>query len=534
MNRSPVVERPHPRGMTGVRTSAEETVARIERGYRNPYLIAWVRQTIQAAKLPDARGYPNPDNLVRALFDAQKKKVAFVKDPVDTEAIGGAAELLCIDPNGFCYLGGDCDDQLVVLGSAAMAAGVPVKLRVRRYAGQSQAHVTLLYDSAPRGGGPWKCVDPSVESGVCSNAPYEEEFIMEIPTGTADHGTFIGTGQTPLERRIDCLHERRPDLMNADELRRVVEGVQCTRCRGYAWDLSFMVPAHLDDGWHHPSCPLVRGASTLGDSPAELPADQAAAWLGVLQGTRDYLARSSARLRANSAANAKVRADLGIAPYDATPGEGGGGAPPLAVYAQTGAWTKEAASAESKLLATADFMVGALDDGLSGKRPLAWHDGDLYVGALPGDPYRVLMAPGPDGTPVPTYFDPASNQPSGQVGILPIVIALVVAVVAVAAAYATAKICDYLATKHHDEMLADVAHNQDTLVQSGQMTADQALAQTKALTDLSKASTPPPPASIWSRLPWLGPGLALVLGVGGGVLLSRFSGTVSRLLPARA
>jgi hypothetical protein len=521
MNHSPVVERPHPRGMTGVRTSAEETVARIARGYRNPYLIAWVRQTIQAAKLPDARGYPQPDNILRALFDAQKKKVAFVKDPVDTEAIGGAAELLCLDPAGFCYLGGDCDDQLVVLGSAAMAAGIPVKLRVRRYAGQSQAHVTLLYDSAPRTGGPWKCIDPSVDSGVCSSAPYEEEFIMEIPTGTAEHGTFIGTGAPP----VDVLA--------------LIEKIHCERCRNFSWLLNgSMLPVLADGAWHHPSCPVIRPrrsleGSTLGDAPAQLPADQAAAWLGVLQGTRDYLARSASRLRANSAANAQVRADLGIVAFDAPPGEGGGGAPPLAAYAQTGAWTKEAADAESKLLATADFLVGAMDDGLAGRRPLYWHDGDLYVGAQPGDPYRVLMAPGPDGSPVPTYFDPVSNQPSGQIGfVVAIVVAAVVAVVAVAAAYATAKICDYLATKHHDEMLADVAHNQDQMIQTGQMTPDQALAQTKALTDLSKASAKPPSPSIWSRLPFLGPGLALVLGVGGGFLLARFGGAATRLLPA--
>jgi len=193
-----VVVRPHPRGMDGVRAGAEEICRRIVQGARSELIIRWARQKIQEANIDQARGYPQPDKVVAALFKAWKAQVAFIKDPVNTELMIGAVQLLCLEPNGSCIPAGDCDDQLIGLGSAILSCGIPVWIRIRRYKGQNQAHVVLLYDSAPRMGGPVKCLDPSIEDGVCSDAPYLEEIIMEPDSGEdSDHGVFVGIGQAP-------------------------------------------------------------------------------------------------------------------------------------------------------------------------------------------------------------------------------------------------------------------------------------------------------------------------------------------------
>jgi hypothetical protein len=222
-----VVLRPHPGGMKGVRKSTEYVRLGIAAGRHNPFLIAWTRRTIHAANLPDARGFPNADNVVRALFDAQKHEMAFVKDPRSGEMMANPAFLLCLDPNGLCLRGGDCDDQLILLGSSSSSAGVPIRLDVRRYAGSEQAHITLQYQT-PSG---WKCIDPSTDSGACSSARFVEQIIVPIESAETEGGTFVGLGSlgAPADRLpedlallwTDALHDTHEALCRAaDRLRK--------------------------------------------------------------------------------------------------------------------------------------------------------------------------------------------------------------------------------------------------------------------------------------------------------------------------
>lgn len=456
MTAAAVTMREHPRGMAGVRKSADEVAARIARGFRSPWLAGWTRRAIHDARLAGRRGFPEPDEIIwRALFPAVKKDVAFVKDPVNTEFIATADEILCLNPEGYCLRGEDCDGQLVVLGSAALSAGIPIRLRIRRYAGAAQAHITMLYDSAVRGGGPWKSIDPSTDSGICSDAPYEEEFTMDVDTGSiAEPGVFVGLGSPQ---------------------------------------------------------------GTLGDVSDALPADVTAGWLSALADARDSLAHRVARLQAVSAAAAQVRADLGLPQVDATPsGESGFTADrALAWYLGTGTWTAEASRAEQQIISTGIWAVDAMTQALSGKRAIYWNKGDLYIEGKPSDPVRVLMAPGPDGkTLVPTYFDPVTGASLGTVGILPILIgAAAIVAVSIAAAYAIGKVCEALEAKHHDDVIAQVASNQDQLIQQGKMTPEQAAAQSKALADLGRAQQPQPKKPWWEEMPWLTYGAALAGGV---------------------
>jgi hypothetical protein len=465
-----VVLRPHPHGPRGIKESTERVRDAIERGRNNRYIVTWTRQQLHAAGLEGARGNPSPDQIVRVVFASQKREVSFLKDPVNGELMLAPEQLLCLDPHGACTPAGDCDDQLIVAGSAIASAGVPVRLVIRTYPGQKFGHVTLEYDSAPRLGGPWKCLDPSTDSGVCSSVPYLEQTIVEI-VDPSDQ-TFMGLGD-----------------------------------------------------------PAGAGApGTLGQPPpgsVELPPDQAAGWIAQLARTQTSLASSTARLRSNSQALAAVRADLGLPAVDPSTGEAVAGGSPLAAYMQSGAWTAEAQAAESKLLQTADFISGCIADGLSGARALYFSNGDILIEAKPGDPYAIRMAPGPNGGMVPTYFD-AAGAPAGTLGIFPIIVWAAIVAVTLAVAYVVGKVCDQLATTHHDDALNKIADQQTALVASGKQTPAQAAGMVAALTDLDKAN-PTPPSTLQKFLdtfPVIGVLGAAAAGVAAGFGLSRLVGSI--------
>jgi hypothetical protein len=461
-----VVRRPHPSGMAGVRISAQEVADRIARDMRDEAIMKWSRRTIAEANLPGPRGRPDPDAIVAALFAAIKKIVAFVKDPLGTELMVSARHLLCLD--AYCVRAGDCDDQLIVLGACTMSVGIPVRLRIRRYAGQDQAHVTMLYDSNPRLGGPWRCIDPSTDSGACSNAPYAEEFTIDVNPGAGEL-MFIGVGEPPWE----------------------------------------------DDG---------RGGD-LGQGEETLPADQADAWAEQVQIAQASLQASAANLRALYAASQSVRSDLGLPAFDTLPA--GENAPPgglsnLNYFGVSGLWTQAAANDQAKLLSAADFAASCLGDALAGARTLNWDQGDVFVGSLPGDPYRILMQTPPGGAgPVPTVLD-AQGQVQGTLGFIQFIVgAAAAAVISLAAAYAVGKLCDYLSQKHHDEALNQISDNQTKLVASGQMTPAQAAAQTQAMTSLASASKLPTSSPLASSISWGGLAVAGVVGGALGFALDR-------------
>jgi Transglutaminase-like superfamily len=456
----PGVQRPHPRGMQGLVEGLRELASRMERAYKRRPVIAWARRTIHEAQIPGERGHPDARAEAQAIFEALKRETSFVADPHDVEAMAQPEQLLCLDPHGFCVRAGDCDDLVLAAGAALMAIGIPVRLVLRFYENQNQAHLTLEYDaSGPAMGGVWVGMDPSVDSGVPSSAHFIHQITQEVHMVSGDYGTFVGIGEPP-----------------ARELAREL------------------------------------ASGTMGDPPPTLPPDQEAFWIDQLSQTKLKLDASIARLRAKSQALAAVRADLGLPQYDPSPsGEGQPAMSPLAQYVSSHAWTAEAAAAESKLLATADFMSSAFADGLSGKRALYWNNNDLGVAAQPGDPFRVLMAKDPNtGTVVPTYFDPVTNQQLGTMGILPIIIGLIALVGTIAVGVAIWKITDYLASSHHDDMVGKIAAEQQALVDAGKQTPEQAAAFLKAATDLSNSGPPKAPTGI--EFPWWSLAIAALAG----------------------
>jgi len=458
----PVVVAAHPRGMPGVRKSTEEVATKIKKGCTDRRVYVKARQLVADAhmrgELTAPRGYPDPTELVEVFRVAVLKGVVFVQDPWDTEAMAGAPELFCLD-GAECIPAGDCDDQLIALGSLVASVGIPVRLRVRYYAGEKQAHVTLMFDSAVRGGGPWLCVDPSLDSGACSSAPYEREILVDVctePNWEAD-GAFLGLGAP--EGMLGAPFVFMPSAHTAGEKVMADQSV----------------PTQLHEA------PSLGAAASQAFTP-----EQTAAWITTLSQTGQELAQTSAHMRIELDAYKQVRADLGIPPND--PAVAGPPSPsPLADFAETGDFTPASQAAAEQLIQTTSFLSQAIDDAVAGRRALVWNAGDLLIEAKPGDLTRVLLVDNGSGVMVPTVVDP-NNQPTGQIGAVPVIlIGVVVAVATIASCIAVIKVGEYAAQAYHDWSVTEIATQQQKLVDQGKADPASVAQVIQAQSDLKKA-----------------------------------------------
>jgi hypothetical protein len=282
----------------------------------------------------------------------------------------------------------------------------------------------------------WVCVDPSREDGRCSDMPFVHEIIMEIHMGNDRAGTFVGMGEEP----------------------------------GHVW-------------------PSTMGAD---DARKELSPAESDVWTARVEDVRDELARSVGKLRAEREALIKVRSILGRPAADPTPPPSSEGPDPLPLrsYAQTFKWTKEAQEQEAKLISAGDYAESILSDALAGKRPMYFQDNDILIGALPNDPYYLLWRKNARGESVPSFVDPKTGDSTGQMGNPVIIVAGAVVVVALALSIAwnMDKLIDFMAQRHHDEMLSDMFELQAKMVEKG-YTPDQIAQLTNANAEVSKAST---------------------------------------------
>jgi len=449
-----------PRGYEGGAYGLDKLADYIDRSMHDPLVIEDTRQTLMRSGVLNVRGRPDPTKIVRAIFEDQKKRVGFVRDPVDTELMVHARYLLCLDPNGPCVPAGDCDDQVIAVASRVMCAGVPVRLRLRWYKGQGLSHITIEYDRSMRLEGDWVCLDPSREDGRCNETEYEHQVIREVHMGHERHGTFVGMGG----------------------------------------DYS--------------------GSMGADDKQVTLSTEESKVWVARTLECRDKLAQDVARLRSRRDALVRVRADLGLPAFDPAPAPSSEGAKesPLRTYARTGAWTKEASDDESKLIESGDYAVRILDEGLAGNRPLYFDSKDwVLIGAKPNDPYFILMKPNDNGEYVASKVDPKTGNVTGQMGLIPVVIAVAGAAVVVAlslgAAWHMDKLIDFLAQRHYDDMQSKISDNQTQLIAAGKATPEQLAALQKANVDMANAAKLPKS----SGTSWLLLALAAVAGVAAGV-----------------
>lgn len=458
----------------GVADSMRKVAEQVAADFRRRRVVEDAHRVVREANLPGPRGRPDREAIIWALFADQAKRTTFHDDPHNTELIGSTEAILCLDPDGACLAGGDCDDQMVALLSRAMALGIVCRLRARRYAKRKLWHVVAEYDVTRNGPSKWKAIDPSVENGHASEAPYLEEMFQTIDTSPA----FVGLGDPPGD-----------------------------------------------------------GDAMLGQTPTtsttQMDPGNAAAWITLLTNVKAAFDESLSDLQTVATAYASLRVTMGLPVTDDASGAvtpPAGETPttsstPLADYATSVAngspsWTTAAQTAETNLITACTFLSQAMADGLDGARVLTF-DGtgaieggkpDLFIAAAAGDPYSVLLVKNATtGQWSPQYITPQTSTPATPATLGAawefIVGAAAFAVVSVATAWAVHHYMDYLRAAHNDDMLQKVTAQQNQLIASGQMTPAQALQQTQALGTTAAAMNPPEPptsSNIATIAQWLG------------------------------
>ena len=462
-----------------VHDSMRKCAKQIAHDFRRRRVVELAHKIVRDANIPSPRGRPDREAIMWALFAYLKANTTFHDDPHDTELTGSTEAILCLDPDGACLAGGDCDDMIVALCALALALGIPVRLRARRYANQKQLHVVVEYDAARRGDSQWRAIDPSLESGKASDAAYVEEIFQTIDT----QPTFVGLGDAPM----------------------------------------------LGD------------TTTATANPAQQldPATQAA-WIAMLRSAQAQFQQSMNDLQTVSSEYLQVRTLLGLGLTDdasTATGETTASSTPIADYVASVAagnpkWTTAAEQDEVKILSTAAFINEALTEALAGTRTLTFDptgglEGgkpDLFIGYEPGDPYSVLLVKNPQtGVYSPEYFQPGTSTPLasgatlGAWTVLEVVVVTVgVAAVSLAVTWAVTHYMDSVRAAHADDMLGKVTENQQQLIQEGKLTPAQALEQTQALTAAATALNPPQtPAttSLATIAQWLAIAAVAVAGV---------------------
>ena len=435
-----LVARDYPPGAQGLAEGLRTVGELVAQGMRARQILVWARRAMWEAGLPVNA---TPSAIASAIYRKQREDMVFAQDPYGTELMMSAVKLLCLDPDGECVRGGDCDDNVIVLASALMSVGIPVRLVIRRYPKMAFLHLMIEYDADPRKGGAWTCMDATSPDGSCF-AGYSAEVVASLEVGP------MVVEQTPAQLLI----LGQPPMMGA------------------------------------PPAPA---------STSSLSADQSAVWLRAVSDAKAKLDASIQGLLTATGQLDAVRSDLGMPQVDVAPAGEATGPSPVQDYAHDFLWTQRAQDAQAKLVQSAMFASGVLGDALSGARLLYWKDGDVFVGALDGDPYGILMKPAPGGGLAADYVDLSTGASTGQVGfgIAPIIVgAIAVVVLSIASAFAVTKLCDYLAGAHRDDAMGKVAAAQQALVASGQQTPEQARQFMAAASDMVSAPGPNTPRGL--------------------------------------
>ena len=113
--------RPHPAGKEGAMLSLQEVADRGWKARMSPRLRAWVTQ--QLDKCGVSRG--TRVQKMRCAVDAFRKKVAYINDPLMGEFMATPDQILCLDEDGICILGFDCDEATITVIAMALCIGIP-------------------------------------------------------------------------------------------------------------------------------------------------------------------------------------------------------------------------------------------------------------------------------------------------------------------------------------------------------------------------------------------------------------------------
>lgn len=175
-----VTQRDHPPGEAGVFHSLEQVATRVAAGGTHPKVKAWANEQLVRARQVDGVPCRTDRERAQVLLRAVQKKL-WIPDPVNAEFIAGAHLLACdrSTKNEICFLSGDCDDLVTLLGACFLTVGLNTMVVGHAYgASKNISHVL----TAVRLDGRWQYADPTPEDfklGEC--VEFSRERILSVP-----------------------------------------------------------------------------------------------------------------------------------------------------------------------------------------------------------------------------------------------------------------------------------------------------------------------------------------------------------------
>ena len=189
----------YPAGLGGVKLSLEQIAQRIREGALSPKVQGVAADALLKAGF-NGRGNDAGSTRQRAaaLLSFVRATTLYAPDPPGTEYNKSAEAMLCLRP-GLCVRVGDCDDQVVLLGSLLMGVGIPVNVVKQTFGFGDQEHV-LLEAVTEAGLFP---LDPSSDMPAGQKASATHEFKLDpsnpsmIGLQGVPEAEFIGVGAHP-------------------------------------------------------------------------------------------------------------------------------------------------------------------------------------------------------------------------------------------------------------------------------------------------------------------------------------------------
>jgi len=181
--------RPHPAGKEGAMLSLQEVADRGWKARMSPRLRAWVTQ--QLDKCGVSRG--TRVQKMRCAVDAFRKKVAYINDPLMGEFMATPDQILCLDEDGICILGFDCDEATITVIAMALCIGIPAMVIGCSFRPPLDTP-THVFGAFQDESGDWVKVDATTQHPVGSVPPHAREFWFEPGKQSKEsgRGDFVG------------------------------------------------------------------------------------------------------------------------------------------------------------------------------------------------------------------------------------------------------------------------------------------------------------------------------------------------------
>ena len=199
MNTAPIENmkidsRPHPAGAKGAKLSGKEVAEHAWRARMDPRVREWA--TKQLAKAGVSEGTKR--QWAQAILDAYRNKVPYIPDPVMGEFIAEPAQTLCLDPDGLCIIGGDCDDSTVTILAALMSIGITtmVILSSHKPPYDTPTHVFGAFKDDL---GQWVKLDGTAKMPVGQVPPHNKEWWIEPGEAAKERGEGDFVGMTTIK-----------------------------------------------------------------------------------------------------------------------------------------------------------------------------------------------------------------------------------------------------------------------------------------------------------------------------------------------